>query len=175
MRNNKSQLIIKSKGNGAVQMLKKPAIARNSILNKKPLSVVRDLGTQSLPASPERSSGANSTSEKKIVIGSSSKVFNGASTSLLKTNLPAGTSLLKRSNGMVKQQQQQNILDLDTLTELEKAIPDVSLSSWNKIVGRNPDIVQTEVESRLLKKGAASLKSYTQHMSFLRFVFYIFI
>ena len=97
------------------------------------------------------------------------------------SSLPPGTSLLKRSavNGFSvspapspcpSPSRPSSAAPPTTLTELERATPNVSLDTWNKILGRDQDDeTQADVENRLAKKGMHLLKKQIRYYVFLRY------
>ncbi|XP_040564720.1 uncharacterized protein [Lepeophtheirus salmonis] len=93
----------------------------------------------------------------------------------LVTGIRAGTSLLRKnvlpstyppSISMPKTFPQVNGSN-GHLTDLEKAVPGVSLETWKCILGRFGNETQSEIENRVAKRGIHLLKKQTEFLSFL--------
>ena len=51
--------------------------------------------------------------------------------------------------------------------DLEKAVPEVSVDFWSRVMGRCPDDTQAEIENRIAKRGIHLLKKYSEYHKFL--------
>ena len=94
-----------------------------------------------------------------------------------KSLLPPGTSLLRRSAKPAQNKPDPEPVSLikppppssmsGSLTELERSNPKVSIKMWERILGRNPEDSQSDIEYRILKKGVHAVKRTAEYCTFL--------
>jgi hypothetical protein len=60
-----------------------------------------------------------------------------------------------------------NQVDL-VVSELEKAVPEVSVKFWNRVLGRNSEESQIDIENRIAKRGLAGIRKQVDYFAFLR-------
>jgi hypothetical protein len=147
--------------------------AANGDVSFKKHSVLQLQKQRSVPCSPDRPSAAaaKSCSLTSSPVQPVASATN-SSTSLLRTRslqLPPGTSLLKRNvaaNSVAAAAVPHLQQHVPQVTELEKAAPDVALSFWSRLLGRNPEDTQAEIETRVAKRGLGGVKKQADHFAF---------